>query len=66
MPKVVSRQETDPAICGRCGGMGYVRGSVRYCSGCGKMTVGCTCAGDRPQSTSTDLENLRRSLEAIQ
>jgi len=48
----VIRQETDPAVCGRCGGMGYVRDSVRYCSGCGMTTVGCTCMGDRRRSAA--------------
>jgi hypothetical protein len=49
MPRMESRQRADPAICGRCGGVGFVRESVRYCSGCGKSTVGCTCRGDRGQ-----------------
>lgn len=49
---VVSKQETDPAVCGRCGGMAFVRDSVRFCSGCGRTTVGCVCEGDRPHQAS--------------
>jgi hypothetical protein len=29
--------------------VGFVSGSIRYCSGCGRSTVGCTCRGDRRQ-----------------
>jgi hypothetical protein len=53
LPRMVSRQETDPAICGRCGGVGFVRDAIRYCSGCSKTTVGCTCRGDRRQERVT-------------
>jgi len=61
MPKMENRQETDPVVCGRCGGIGYVRWSVRYCSGCGETTVGCTCTGDRPH----DLAVVPKSLGLV-
>jgi len=51
--RMESPQETDLAICGRCGRAGFVRDDERYCSGCGKTSVGCTCKGDRRQERVT-------------
>ena len=38
------KQEMDvPAVCGKCGGSALIRGAVRYCIACSKITVECTC-----------------------